>query len=122
MKYINYHIILQIIIGFALADILTGAGHWFEDTYLDYCIDTPIIGSISKDNELHHYFPRSIIAYSYLDNISIALPVTILLLFILYFINKKVFDYKYCLITHLGISDTWLDRMNFLVCLHMLKD
>ena len=30
-----YHILLQIVIGFLLADIVTGVFHWFEDTYLD---------------------------------------------------------------------------------------
>ena len=86
------NIFLQILIGFILADLITGGFHWFEDTYLDYCIDIPIISTIAKDNELHHYFPRSIIAYSYLDHISVTLPLTIIILTIVYYIiNKSIF-------------------------------
>ena len=86
------YIFLQIIIGFLLADIVTGVFHWFEDTYLDYCIDTPILNVIAKDNELHHYFPRSIIAYSYLDNIGIPLIITTSVLFMVYLLNKSIFN------------------------------
>ena len=50
--------IFQIIIGFLLADFLSGFFHWFEDTYLDYCTNIPILSTVSKDNELHHYWLR----------------------------------------------------------------
>ena len=97
-----HYIILQIILGFLLADILSGMFHWFEDTYLDYCIDIPFINQISKDNELHHYFPRSILAYSYLDNITVSLPIFIIISIILYVINKNIFKYTYFIFS-LGI-------------------
>ena len=97
MKY--YIIFLQILIGFILADIVTGSFHWFEDTYLDYCINIPFFSEISKDNELHHYFPRSMLAYSYFDHISLILPVTIFILVLIYLLNKKIFKYKYAILS-----------------------
>ena len=83
------NIILQIIIGFLIADLLAGIFHWFEDTYLDYCIDVPILSDIAKDNELHHYFPRTILSYSYLENMYVTFPLTIVFLLILYLLNKS---------------------------------
>jgi hypothetical protein len=84
-------IFFQILVGFIVADILSGLFHWFEDTYLDYCINIPIIGAISKDNELHHYFPRSILARSYSENIETSLPLALTILLLIYFLNKKLF-------------------------------
>jgi hypothetical protein len=89
------NIILQIIIGFFLADVITGIFHWFEDSYLDYCIDIPILSGIAKDNEMHHYFPRSIISYSYWENINVTFPLTVSILFILYLLNKSLFKHVY---------------------------
>ena len=88
------NIFIQILIGFLLADILTGIFHWFEDTYLDYCTNIPIVSDISKDNELHHYFPRAIVGYSYYENISLSLPLAIIIFGILFIFNKKNM-YKY---------------------------
>jgi len=94
------NVYLQIIIGFLLADIITGAFHWFEDKYFDYCIDLPIISTISKDNELHHYFPRSMLAFSYLDHITYSLPLTFIIIFLLYLSNKSIIlKYPYLLIS-----------------------
>lgn len=89
MKYL-----LQIIIGFLLADIVTGGFHWFEDSYLDYCSNIPIINTIAQDNELHHYFPRSIIAYSYLDHLTVNLPLTLAVMGVVYLFSNKMFFYK----------------------------
>lgn len=92
--------VLQIIIGFVLADIGSGIIHWFEDTYFDYCIDIPIISDISKDNELHHYFPRTIIAYSYLENSKYLLILSIIFFTIIFVINKSIlFKYSYLFIS-----------------------
>jgi hypothetical protein len=91
-----YNTILQILIGFILADIISGTFHWFEDTYLDYCIDIPIISEIAKDNEMHHYFPRTLLAYSYLENIQISILITLTIIFLLFLILKKsLFKYPY---------------------------
>ena len=53
------NIYIQIILGFILADFVAGIFHWYEDTY--FCINIPLLRNIAKNNELHHYFPRSII-------------------------------------------------------------
>ena len=91
---------IQIIIGFLLADIITGGFHWFDDNYLDYCTNIPFLKQIAKDNELHHYFPRSIIGYSYLENITLTLPSIIILLLIVYLIDKNLlYQYPYLFIT-----------------------
>ena len=52
-----------------MADILAGFGHWFEDTYIDYCCTFPGLSEIGKDNELHHYFPRAMLQKSYFENV-----------------------------------------------------
>jgi len=92
--------IVQIIFGFLLADIITGGFHWFEDTYLDYCTNIPFLKQIAKDNELHHYFPRSILGYSYLENITLTLPSIIIFLLIIYVFNKNILkQYPYFFIT-----------------------
>lgn len=93
------NIFLQIIIGFVIADIIAGMFHWFEDTYLDYCIDLPILDVISRDNELHHYFPRSMIAFSYMDHITYTLPITIIVLVLLFLLYRPVYQYPYLLIS-----------------------
>jgi len=99
------NLILQIIIGFFLADIFTGTFHWFEDTYLSYCSNIPIISEIAKDNELHHYFPRSMIAYSYLDHILYSLPPALFAIILFYLINKNFLcDYIWLIITFLLFS------------------
>ena len=40
----------QILIGLFIADLFTAFFHWFEDTYLEYCINIPILSQIAKDN------------------------------------------------------------------------
>jgi len=96
----NMNVYLQVLLGFILADIISGFFHWFEDTYLDYCIKLPILSEVSKDNELHHYFPRSIIAYSYLEHFSYSLPLAICIMLILYLFNRSIFlHYPYLMIS-----------------------
>jgi hypothetical protein len=92
MNYSN--IFIQILLGFILADFISGFFHWFEDTYLDYCTDIPIFGNIAKDNEFHHYFPRSILVISYFENIknTIIFTTIVLILTIIFF---KSFFVKY---------------------------
>jgi ubiquitin-conjugating enzyme E2 variant len=99
------HFILQIIIGFLLADFITGIFHWFEDTYLDYCINIPLLSTVSKDNALHHYFPRSIIGYSYFENIQISLYLVIIIAGIIFICNKKfMLRYNYLFIVFFFFS------------------
>jgi hypothetical protein len=96
-KYVN--ITIQIIIGYLLADLIVGLFHWFEDNYLDYCNEIPIFSELAKDNEMHHYFPRSMLAYSYLEHIQYTLPACLLLLLLLYIFNKSIFKYYFFIIS-----------------------
>ena len=108
-------IIIHLIIGFLLADFLTGIFHWFEDTYLDYCLSFPIFGDIAKDNEMHHYFPRSILAYSYLENIYITFAGTLAILILLYSFNKSIlYKYKYIIgsFSFFSINSNFIHRLS----------
>jgi len=87
MKYI----VFQIILGLFLADIIAGAGHWFEDTYLHYCTSIPGLSQIAERNELHHYFPRAMLEGSYFINIKTPLILSIILYIILYLLIPSAF-------------------------------
>jgi hypothetical protein len=132
-KTSGYFILLQILIGYVLADFAGGILHWIEDTYLEYCIDLPIIGDIARENEMHHYFPRMILAYGYIENMTYSLPISMFALIVLYFIDKSVFvKYPYFIVTFfiLTSSTNIIHRFShmrecenhFLVrCLHQFK-
>ena len=93
-------ILIQIIIGFFLADLAAGIGHWLEDTYFHYCLDYPILKSIAKANELHHFFPRDITHYTYIENMTVTLPLTILsILFIILIRPNFVLNYPFMFIS-----------------------
>ena len=92
------NIILQIILAFLLADFITGIFQWIEDTYLDYCIDIPFISDIAKDNDMHHYFPRSIVAYSYWENTRVNLILGVIMLVVIYAVNKNFFVNNICFV------------------------
>jgi ubiquitin-conjugating enzyme E2 variant len=90
------NILLQIFFGFILADFITGFVHWTEDTYLDYNTNIPFLNKLSKDNELHHYFPRTIVGKSYLENISSTAPILIVFYLILFtFFSKSLSRYPF---------------------------
>lgn len=82
-------IIFQVILGLLIGDIVAGAAHWFEDTYFDYCTTIPVISDIARENELHHYFPRTILEGSYFDNIKLCASLICVLFFILFFFIPK---------------------------------
>jgi hypothetical protein len=100
------NITLQIILGILVADVIAGMFHWFEDTYLDYCIDVPFLREISRDNELHHYFPRAMLAYSYLEHMTVSFPLGMFVLLLLYVVYRRVFEYTYFIITFAFFSIT----------------
>lgn len=58
----------QIVIGALVADFVTAAAHWLEDTYLPYTKAQGLLGSIARDNEMHHFIPFSITTGSWWDN------------------------------------------------------
>jgi hypothetical protein len=87
---------IQIIIGLIITDFIVGFFHWIEDTYFCYNASNPLIRYIAQDNELHHYYPRDILSYSYLENLIVTLPLTIIILSFIFIINKDFFmKYKY---------------------------
>jgi hypothetical protein len=88
--------IIQIIIGFFIADIVGGFFHWAEDRYLHYCTNIPIFKDIAEDNELHHYFPRAILAYTYFEHMVTPTIIAFISIIIIFIINKSfVVKYKY---------------------------
>ena len=92
----TFQIILQIILGFYLVEFFGGMLHWFEDSYLNYCTNIPILSDIVKANELHHFFPRSILYYSYFENIKVTLYIIIVLFIICFiFFKSTMIKYKY---------------------------
>lgn len=93
------HPLIQILIGIFIADYFIAFFHWFEDTYFSYCMKIPIISAIAKDNEMHHYYPRDIVSYSYFENMSVTLPLSICICIIIFAISPSFFcAYKYMII------------------------
>jgi hypothetical protein len=100
MKRTDSNIALQIVLGLIIADILCGFLHWIEDNYIDYCTDIPILKEIARHNELHHYYPRSMFAYNYAENIRYTLPMSIGFILFLYIVNRSLFvKYPYFLLS-----------------------
>jgi hypothetical protein len=62
------HVLWQILLAILVADFGSGLLHWFEDTYIHYCTRVPFFKDIAQDNEMHHYYPRSIVYKSYVEN------------------------------------------------------
>ena len=95
------NIFIQIIIGLFIGDFVTAFFHWLEDTYFSFCTENPFISQIAKDNELHHLYPRDIVSYSNLQNMTVCLPVSIAIGLIIVFVlgKQRSLDYKYLLIT-----------------------
>ena len=79
---------MEFIIGYLLADILSGVGHWFEDTVLTPENTTfwPALHQISLDNQEHHKNPKRMTTSKWQDTISTTLPF-VLFLGIVLFLN-----------------------------------
>lgn len=94
------HPFIQVALGVFIADFVIALFHWIEDVYFSYCMNIPIISSIAKANEFHHYFPRDIVVSSYLDNVSVTLPLSICIIIIIIAISSSfVYNYKYMFLT-----------------------
>jgi hypothetical protein len=90
------HPLVQIIVGVIIADFFIAFFHWLEDTYFSYCMNIPIIGKIAKENEMHHYFPRDIVSSSYLNNMSVTMPLSLAILLVIYAVfPRHVLKYKF---------------------------
>jgi len=73
--------IRDIVIGYYLADFLTGLGHWVEDTYFDE--NTRYVGSLAIDNVIHHKDPRRMVQYNFIETISTTVMVMTPIYFVL---------------------------------------
>ena len=101
------HFVLQIVLGLVIADIAIAFLHWIEDTYFSYCMRVPVLSKIAKDNELHHYFPRDIVTYSYMENMAVTFPMAVVLLLVaLALMPSVVMKYKYMFGTIFVITST----------------
>ena len=95
---------LQIVLGILLADLLTGMIHWFEDSYIDYCCDFPFFEMIAKDNELHHYYPRDIVSFSWWENIKTSLPFFLVFCILIWFtVSLRVWNQYAVLFVVIGV-------------------
>ena len=93
-------ILIQIILGFFFADIVSGVLHWFEDNYFHYCMKIPLLSTLSKENELHHFFPRDITHSTYIENMSRTVPIVFFLSILIFLIFPKlVLKYKFFLLS-----------------------
>ena len=97
-------IIIQISIGFFLADIIGGGCHWFEDTYLHYCTKIPIFNEIARENEMHHYFPRAMLVSSHFENIKSSIVFAFILFIIIFlFFHNHMAKYPIAYICFFGL-------------------
>ncbi len=63
---------MAVVTGVLLADFLTAAVHWFEDTYLPFTHAPGLLGEIARDNDMHHYIPYSITVGSWWQNCQVS--------------------------------------------------
>ena len=64
--------LVRVVFGLLLADFLTAATHWAEDTYLPHTRAPGLLGTIARDNDMHHFIPFSITAGSWWDNVKVS--------------------------------------------------
>lgn len=89
-------VVFELVLGLVIADVLIAFFHWIEDAYFSFCMTIPVLSTIAKDNSLHHYFPRDIVAYSYLENMTVTFPMAVLLLLVAFAsMPAVVMKYKY---------------------------
>lgn len=70
----------EICFGVLAADLITGVVHWLEDNYATIDSSIPFIRNVALDNEMHHYFPRDILAFTHLEHMQITSALTALVL------------------------------------------
>ena len=67
----------QVVVAIVVADLFAAVGHWAEDNYLPYDVSLPLLGDIAKENELHHFAPKSITEGSYFETCKVMIVLTI---------------------------------------------
>lgn len=66
--------------GLLVADFLTAAAHWLEDTYLPYTERPGLLGDIARDNDMHHFVPFAIVSGSWWETCKISVWLVAVLL------------------------------------------
>lgn len=100
----------QVILGIILGEFLATMFHWFEDAYLAYLLDIPILSHIAITNELHHYLPYAITSSSflYLNLTTFGIISCIYIILFVFFWNHFVKYYTLWICAALmGIFSTW---------------
>lgn len=67
----------DVLAGVLVADFVTAAAHWFEDTYLPFTDAPGMLGDIARDNDMHHYIPYSITAGSWWSNCKVSVQLLV---------------------------------------------
>ena len=100
------NVIIQIIIGYLIADFITALFHWFEDNYLEFNTSSSIINDIAFHNTMHHFYPRMIVMNSFFDNIRTSLILAFIIILFIYLINKQIIIKYYIFFITLFIVST----------------
>lgn len=93
-----------VLAGVVVGDIIAAAVHWFEDTYLPSNTQG-VLGSIARDNELHHFLPFAITTGSWLSNVSVTMPATAVFVALLWVSGVRDPRFLVPLAVTLGISN-----------------
>jgi hypothetical protein len=78
-------------------------------------MNIPVLGFIAKDNELHHYFPRTIVSVPYIYSCTVTLPLALMTILTIYLFSPKFFkDNKYFIgvVVVLGTLSNILHKFN----------
>lgn len=72
-------IVIEILIGYFIADFLSGLFHYIEDVHLipERTEGIPFIHSLALDNKLHHLKPRKLVERPWYETISTTIPFAI---------------------------------------------
>ena len=80
---------VQVLVGLCCADFLTAFFHFFEDTYMPYTDKQTILGSVARDNEMHHYVPYSITSSTWRELVKIPLLLSMMVVCAVYIIAPR---------------------------------
>lgn len=114
-------ILIQILLGWYLADLITGIYHYFVDNYGS--AKTPIFGSQIEEFQIHHHNPKAFLSYSWWESLKLPLlgstPLFLLAIFNPYFFLPLAIGIAICQLTH-----KWSHESNpptIIKCLQKMK-
>lgn len=109
-SYISF--IIQIIIGYFIADFIIAFFHWFEDTYLDFDSNNVFIQRIAIENAMHHFYPRSIVAGNFIDDVKITFVISFIIFCVIYLLNRNFVSKYYVIFTTIFITTTLSNHLH----------